>query len=229
MQQVTIIVPVKDEEVGLQYLIENIGSSKIEEEFEIDFIFVIDDRTSDNSRQIATRLSKRIIDQSETYGKGAAIKQAVNQWILNQSYFVIFLDADGSYSFNGVREIISALKTGADVASGSRFIGKNVRPKGMGRIHIFGNRFLSKISSIRNGRQISDLCTGLWGFTGEALKKIEIKSNGFDLEAELAGEVRKRKLLHLEVPIKWSQRKGGISKLRSIRDGLIILARIIRT
>ena len=229
MQQVTIIVPVKDEEVGLQYLIKNLESSKIEEEFEIDFIFVIDDRTSDDSRQIATRMSKRIIDQSETYGKGAAIKQAVNNWILNQSQFVIFLDADGSYSFNGVREIISALQSGADVASGSRFISKKVRPKGMGRIHNFGNRVLSQISSIRNGRHISDLCTGLWGFTGEALKRIEINSNGFDLEAELAGEVRKRKLSHSEVPIKWSQRKGGISKLRSIRDGFIILARIMRT
>jgi dolichol-phosphate mannosyltransferase len=174
-------------------------------------------------------MSKRIIDQSETYGKGAAIKQAVNNWILHQSQFVIFLDADGSYSFNGVREIISALQSGADVASGSRFISKKVRPKGMGRIHNFGNRVLSQISSIRNGRHISDLCTGLWGFTGEALKRIEINSNGFDLEAELAGEVRKRKLSHSEVPIKWSQRKGGISKLRSIRDGFIILARIMRT
>ena len=229
MQKVTIIVPVKDEEIGLHYLIEDFKSSNIGEEFDIDFIFVIDERTSDNSRQIASKLSKRIINQNGIPGKGAAIKQAVNEWEVSQTNIVIFLDADGSYSFNGVRKIISILQEGADVASGSRFIGMKGRPQGMGKVHNFGNRVLSKISSVRNGRKISDLCTGLWGFTGDSLNKIEIKSNGFDLEAEIAGEIRKRNLLHLEVPVNWSQRKGGASKLRSIRDGFIILSRIIRT
>jgi len=96
-------------------------------------------------------------------------------------------------------------------------------------MHNFGNHLLSKISSIRNRRKISDLCTGLWGFTTEAIKSIEIKSNGFDLEAEIAGLARKNKLQHVEVPVDWSQRKGGNSKLRSVRDGAIILLRIIRT
>ena len=78
-------------------------------------------------------------------------------------------------------------------------------------------------------KKITDLCTGIWGFKNEALKKLEIKSNGFDLEAELMGKTRKLGLNHKEIEIKWSPRKGGKSKLRSFKDGFIILLRIIRT
>jgi dolichol-phosphate mannosyltransferase len=229
MQRVTIIVPVKDEENGLRYLLDDLKSSKINDDFEIEFIFVIDERTTDNSKKIASRFSEHIIDQNTTQGKGSAIRQAIGEFRGGSSEFVVFLDADGSYSFASVREIIHSLIQGADVVSGSRFLDSPRRPMGMSRLHNFGNRTLSLISSIRNGHKISDLCTGLWGFTSEVIDKIEIKSNGFDLEAEIAGICRKKGLTHLEIPVDWSQRKGGASKLRSFSDGFVILLRIIRT
>ena len=77
MHKVTIVVPVKDEEVGLQFLVEDFEDSGIQGEYEITFIFVIDERTSDDSRRFAERLSERIIDQKGTHGKGAAIQQAI--------------------------------------------------------------------------------------------------------------------------------------------------------
>ena len=63
----------------------------------------------------------------------------------------------------------------------------------------------------------------------EALLNFQIKSTGFDLEAELAGLVRRHSLVHVEVEVDWNQRKGGTSKLRSLTDGSIILLRIIMT
>ena len=78
MHQVTIVVPVKDEEDGLQYLIQDLDESGIREEYEILFLFVIDERTSDNSREFAARLSEKIVDQQGSHGKGDAIRQAIN-------------------------------------------------------------------------------------------------------------------------------------------------------
>ncbi len=227
MRSLCIIIPVKDEEKGLEYLLKDFQSSKIKQEYKVDFIFVIDERTSDNSREIAKQFSKQIIDQKDTYGKGDAIRKAVSYWKENCDDDVVFLDADGSYSFEGVREIVLALQEGADVVSGSRFLRKKGKPSGMSILHNFGNKSLSFVSSIRNKRRISDLCTGLWGFKSEALKEIQIRSNGFDLEAELASQARKKKLVHREIPVRWSQRKGGVSKLRSLRDGVVIFIRII--
>ena len=228
MKSVTIIVPVKDEEEGLKYLLSDFRSSNLSSDFEINFIFVIDERTSDKSRYIAQEFSHQIIDQKGTHGKGAAMQQAIDYWKNAQSSVVVFLDADGSYSFDGVRKILNSIEGGSDVASGSRFL-DGVNPKGMSRLHHFGNKSLSFISSLRNRRRISDLCTGLWGFTSYSLNELSIKSNGFDIEAEIVGQIRRKGLNHAEVPIEWSQRKGGSSKLRSLRDGLIIFFRILRT
>jgi len=229
MKQVTIIIPVKDEEEGLLFLIDDLRSSELYKDSSIQLLLVIDGRTSDNSRTVARKLAPVIIDQEETHGKGAAIRQAIEEWKNNPTPFVVLLDADGSYSFDAVVDVISELKKGTDAVSGSRFILPEGRPKGMSRLHNAGNKILSFISSIRNRRKISDLCTGLWGFNSKVLLGIEIESHGFDLEAELAGKMRRGGFVHKEIAVKWSQRKGGKSKLRSIRDGFIILIRIIRT
>jgi dolichol-phosphate mannosyltransferase len=229
MEDISIIIPVKDEEVGLNFLLENFKKSSIDASYKVNFIFVIDVRTSDSSKVAASKFSDTIIDQMDTIGKGAAVKQAIEYWKNNSTQKVIFLDADGSYSFDSVIKVLEELERGADVVSGSRFLSNYRRPKGMSRLHNLGNRVLSKISSIRNRRKITDLCTGLWGFSEPALKSLEIKSNGFDLEAEIAGLVRRKRLSHIEVNVAWSQRKGGISKLRSFTDGFIIFARIILT
>ena len=223
------MVPVKDEEDGLQYLIQDLDRSGIREEYDISFLFVIDERTSDNSRDFAARMSEQIVDQRGSHGKGDAIKRAINNLEGSKLDFVVFLDADGSYSFDDVKKVLSTLEEGADVVSGSRFLGPKKATQRMSVMHNFGNHFLSLISSIRNRRKISDLCTGLWGFSDDSISSISIQSKGFDLEAEIAGLVRRKKLKHVEVPIKWSQRKGGTSKLRSIRDGAVILLRILRT
>tara|TARA_B100002051_G_scaffold244418_1_gene251012 strand:+ start:594 stop:1283 length:690 start_codon:yes stop_codon:yes gene_type:complete len=229
VEKVTVIIPVKDEEDGLSFLVKDFQDSDFRKEYEIDFIFVIDGRTSDHSRVFAAQLSGKVIDQRETHGKGAAIRQAVEFWKLNPTPYTVFLDADGSYSFESVSLIVDKLVNGADVTSGSRFLSKKYRPIGMSRLHYFGNIVLSKISSFRNRRKISDLCTGLWGFNFRALNSLNFMSKGFDLEAEIAGLIRRNRLNHEEISVSWSQRKGGSSKLNSIRDGTIILLRILRT
>ena len=229
MEQATVIIPVKDEEDGLKFLLDDYKQSSFEGNSFVEFIFVIDGRTSDNSKSIAREFSQHIVDQEDTHGKGAAIKQAIDVWKSNKTPHVVFLDADGSYSFSAVNSVLRTLGEGAEVVSGSRFLNGRSRPEGMGRLHNFGNRVLSRISSIRNGRRITDLCTGLWGFDAKALDSLDIRSRGFDLEAEIAGKSRKQGLDHREIAVDWSQRKGGTSKLRSFTDGFIILMRILRT
>ena len=227
--EVTIIIPVKDEEVGLEFLLDDYRSSSLKDTHDVTFIFVIDKRTSDSSKKIASEFSENVIDQEETTGKGSAVRQAIDVWRKNPTQMIVFLDADGSYSFDSVSKILQSLEEGADLVSGSRFLSGQGRPEGMSRLHNFGNRVLSTISSIRNRRRISDLCTGLWGFNSQSLMRMDVKSRGFDLEAELAGIARRQGLDHIEVQVDWSQRKGGTSKLRSLTDGFIILLRIIRT
>lgn len=230
MDSVCIIIPVKDEEHGLKYLFEDYQKSNLENKFDISFLFIIDHRTSDSSKEIATSFSKNILDQKLTTGKGSAIRQAISFWKDNiNTNYVILMDADGSYPFEGVEDILEKLKMGVEVVSGSRFLETHNHPSGMKKMHIFGNKILSKISSIRNRRKITDLCTGLWGFSNKSIINLNLNSKGFDLEAEIMGKCRINNLKHEEIGINWSTRKGGTSKLKSFRDGFIILIRVLRT
>ena len=102
MESLSIIIPVKDEEDGLNYLLDDYRKSVLYGDVNISFIFVIDGRTSDQSRNIAYEFSDVIIDQKSTHGKGSAVREAVKLWKDSQSKYVIFMDADGSYSFSDV-------------------------------------------------------------------------------------------------------------------------------
>ena len=129
MEPVTIIVPVKDEEVGLNFLLDDYSRSNLKDLYDIHFIFVIDIRTSDSSRNIASRFSENIIDQEDTTGKGSAMTQAIEKWKSKPTPKIVFLDADGSYSFESVSRVLDSLEEGADVVSGSRFLSGKVDPK----------------------------------------------------------------------------------------------------
>ena len=141
MEPVTVIIPVKDEEDGLSYLLEDYHNSSFNGNSDVEFIFVIDNRTSDESESVAREFSELIIDQNETQGKGAAMKQAVEAWKSNRTPLVVFLDADGSYSFDSVKEVIDALVGGADVVSGSRFMVSKRRPEGIYVASVLNNLF----------------------------------------------------------------------------------------
>ena len=82
MEKVTVIVPVKDEEVGLNFLLDDYNVSSLKEIYDIHFIFVIDVRTSDSSKKIALKFSENIIDQEKTTGKGSAMIQAIDKCCL---------------------------------------------------------------------------------------------------------------------------------------------------
>jgi glycosyltransferase involved in cell wall biosynthesis len=229
MEKVTIIIPVKNEEGGLKILHEDFLKSPIKHRYDIDFIFVIHADTDDLSKTVATSFGGRIIEQTETSGKGAAIKQATQLWKRNPTSKVVFLDADASYSFLSVMKILETLDDETDVVSGSRFMANKENLDGMSKMNFIGNVILSSISSFKNGKKITDLCTGLWGFRGSAMNKINLKSKGFDIESEIFGLCRKNRLRHCEIGVEWKQRATGVSKLRSIRDGFLILTRILRT
>ena len=65
-------------------------------------------------------------------------------------------------------------------------------------------------------RKLTDLCTGLWGFKSHSIAKLDIGASGFDLEAEIVGKIRRARLNHIEIPVNWSARKGGIVNYSTI-------------
>ena len=229
MARVTIIIPVKDEEDGLRLLAREFRQSHLSKSGEASLIIVVDCRSSDKSREVSEQLADFVIDQSESLGKGDAIKAAISKWSKQPTEFLVMMDGDGSYKWSDVEKVVKELEAGAEAVTGTRLRGIFVKVEGMSLLHHVGNHMLALAASIRNRKKIHDLCSGLWGFNENAITRISPTAKGFDLEAELHGRVRYEGINLTQIPIDWRCRVGGISKLRSFVDGLRIFVRIIRT
>jgi len=229
MGTISLIMPARDEEEGLTLLEQEFSKSFLSKRSDFSFMIVVDARSSDKTMEISQNLADIVILQREKWGKGEAVKSAIQKWSENPSDILIMMDADGSYRWDDVEKVIHALESGAKVVTGTRLRGLFSRVEGMSMLHHFGNHGLAFLASIRNRRRIRDLCSGLWGFRAEAIMEIAPSAEGFDLEAEIHGRTRVLRIPVVQIPIQWRRRVGGEAKIRSFADGLRILFRVIRT
>jgi len=186
-------------------------------------ILVVDGHSQDRTRLIATQMGARVLRQPNV-GKGEAVRfglsRAANHWA------VIMLDSDGSYPADEIPRLLAELENGADVVVGSRMLG-SIEPGAMPSMHVVGNRILSSLATLLYGKKISDVCSGMWGFRGEAIRKLNLNANHFEIEAELFAQAAKAGLRLSEVAINY-RRRIGQPKLRSLRAGLSIAMKLVR-
>ncbi|MEE2812515.1 MAG: hypothetical protein VX627_05775, partial [Candidatus Thermoplasmatota archaeon] len=71
-----------------------------------------------------------------------------------------------------------------------------------------------------------DICTGYWAFKREAIKKMQLNSKSFEIEAEMFTSCANEGLRMGEVPISYAARIGE-SKLGSVGDGVKILRKLL--
>ena len=115
----------------------------------------------------------------------------------------------------------------ADMAVGAR------RPEpgagAMSPVRGLGNLLIRAVFRMLIGRPPGDLLSGYRVFSRHFLETVTPRSTGFEIEAELSSEAIARGMRMVEVPVRYHPRIAGTaSKLRAIRDGVRIVATIVR-
>jgi hypothetical protein len=115
----------------------------------------------------------------------------------------------------------------ADVVYGSRFLVGDYA-----RVHLFwhylGNRFLTFVSNVMTGLNLTDMETCYKAFRREVIQRIDIKSRRFTIEPELTAKVARMKLRIFEVPISYAGRNYSEGKKITWRDGIAALWAILK-
>jgi len=218
--EVSIIIPTYNEEESIGKVLQEI--EQIRPFLPPTELIVVDDGSVDETvNEVRKFPSVKYVRHEKNQGKGAALRTGVK--IATGNIFVI-QDADFEYPpFNIPRLLEPILNDRADVVYGSRFIGKH---DGMSFSHHVGNRILSLAARLLYRAPVTDVMTGHKCCTRKVLEAMQLVEDGFMVEVELTAKILKDIWRFSEIPITYSKRTRGFSKIR-LRDGVNSMIKLI--
>jgi dolichol-phosphate mannosyltransferase len=184
-------------------------------------LLIVEDNSPDGTAGIVRNLQKEfpdklhMLERSGKLGLGTAYIAGF-KWALERGYQYIFeMDCDFSHNPDDLERLFEAAKNGADVAIGSRYIsGINVVNWPLGRVLM--SYFASKYVRIITGMKVMDTTAGFKCYRREVLDKIDldkIKMTGYGFQIEMKFMASKSGFNIVEVPIIFTDRKAGTSKM----------------
>ncbi|MEK9135099.1 MAG: glycosyltransferase [Patescibacteria group bacterium] len=211
--EISIILPCLNEEQAIGFCLDKI-KEVIEKNNLNAEIIVVDNGSTDNSRNIIKGKQARLVEEKER-GYGSAYLRGFE---VAGGKYIFMADSDGSYDFNEIPNFIEYLRQGYDFVIGDRFKGK-VEKEAMPWVHKYiGNPALSGVLRIFFNTKIHDVHCGMRAFRKDLLKQLNLKTTGMEFASEMIIKTIKNNLKIKEVPINYYARKGE-SKLKSLTDG----------
>ena len=227
MINISIIVPVYNEEETILEILKKINKQKIKNiKFEI---IVINDGSEDATKKILTNNVKfydKLINRSVSGGKGAAILEGMNS--ANGDYF-LFQDADLEYDPNDYKSLIEPVQSfNADLVIGSRLTGPKITRTSY-FYHKLGNIFITLLFNIFYNTSFTDIYSCYLLINKNKIDLKNIRTKGWEQQAEILSQVVLRSNLHFEVPVNYYGRsyKEG-KKIRPIHIFKVIFTIIYK-
>lgn len=213
-----VIIPTYNEKENIEKIIRKVFS--LQHHFHV---LIIDDGSPDGTAQIVKDLQGEynghlfIEERKGKLGLGTAYIHGF-KWALAHDYDYIFeMDADFSHNPDDLPKLREACQNGADLAIGSRYIrGVNVVNWPMGRVLM--SYFASVYVRFILGIQIQDATAGFKCYTKRVLETInfdKIKFVGYAFQVEMKFTAIKHGFNVVEVPIIFTDRTEGVSKMSS--------------
>ena len=223
--KLSIIIPLYNEKNTINKLLKKIKKvdlGKIKKE-----IIIVDDFSTDGSREILRRLKGDYVRlfQNKNKGKGAALKTGIEK---ATGEFIIFQDADLEYDPQDYKKLLNPiLKNEASIVFGSRFEGKRYiiwgKNKNIHTPHWMGNKGLTLAFNLLYGTKLTDVEPCYKLFTSKVLKSIKVSSDRFEYDIELMCKLVKKGNKIKQLPIKYNPRSFEEGKKINWKDGLVAL------
>lgn len=217
MSDSVIIIPTYNEKENIERMIRTVFN--LQKPFHI---LVVDDNSPDGTAEIVRSLQQQfpeqlfMLERKGKLGLGTAYLAGFN-WALDNAYQYIFeMDADFSHDPNELPNLYEACaEKGADLAIGSRYIsGINVINWPLKRVLM--SYLASKYVRMVTGMNIMDTTAGFKCYRRGVLEKIDlnrIKMKGYGFQIEMKFKTWRLGFKIIEVPIIFTDRKEGASKM----------------
>ena len=161
-----------------------------------DKIIVVDGLSTDNTVELVKKFKKVKLVFENKHGKGKALHKGIKQAIKYKSEYIALIDGDFEKDPLDIPKLVGELeKTKADMVIGSRERKRSSK-------RIFFNKFVNWWVRFVTSYEIHDCLSGFNVIKTDALEKMNLQANNFEIETEIILEAKRNRLKVVECDVK---------------------------
>jgi len=220
---VCVVIPVLNEEEAIGGVIARIPRETVSE------IIVADGGSTDRTVEIASRQGARVLQAGKGYGRACLAGALAAS---DACSIIVTMDGDGSDVPGEIPALIAPILAGAsDFVIGSRVRGVR-EPGSMGWHQLASGWLIGAAIGVQCGFRYTDMCA-FRAIRRDALLSLGMREMTYGWNLEMQMKAARRGLRILEIPMPYSRRAGGRSKVAgsfygSLRAGSRILLTLSR-
>jgi dolichyl-phosphate beta-glucosyltransferase len=225
----SIVVPAYNEEERLPRSLNRLREYYDQQSYSYE-VLIVDDGSRDRTSQIVGEFAAaashfRLIRYDQNRGKGYAVRLGIME---AQGDLILFCDADIATPQEETEKLLQHMKSGADVAIGSRPLKGSTLERHQPLYRELLGRSFNKVVQLLAISGIQDTQCGFKMFTNGSAKAVfrRCKLDGFSFDFEALMVARDLGYRIDEVPIRWSHMEG--SKVVLLRDGPRMLRDLVK-
>ena len=197
-----------------------------------DRIILVDDASSDNTLEVASKLKILGIRHRKNRGYGGNQKTCYTKALEQGADIIVMLHPDYQYDPTIAKDIVQPIVRGeADVVLASRMLGNPLKG-GMPLYKFIANKMLTGIENLVLGTRFSEFHTGYRAYSRSALENVNFEANSenfvFDNEILVQFVIKKMRIKEIPVSTRYSFDSSSVSFRAGIVYGLSILRTIIK-
>jgi glycosyltransferase involved in cell wall biosynthesis len=194
----------------------------------VDEVIVVDDRSSDDTVEVARRLGLHTIQHAQNRGYGDNQKTCYLEALQRGADVVVMVHPDYQYTPKLIPALASCITSGLyDVALGSRILGGKAIAGGMPVYKYVANRFLTAAENLLIGAKLSEYHTGYRAFSRRVLETLPLEENdnGFVFDNQVLVQVTYFgfRIAEVTCPTLYFQDASSIDFRRSVEYGFGVL------
>ena len=225
----SLVIPAYNESSRLRPTLDEILRYAGEEKWDSE-ILVVDDGSHDDTAEIVREYARahpqiQLVQNPGNRGKGYSVR---NGMLHARGDICLFTDADLSSPIAEAEKLFDAIRQGADIAIGSRWLRAELQTERQPLYRQAFGRIFNLLLRLVLGLRFRDTQCGFKAFRREAAQRIfpmqRIERWGFD--PEILFLARRLGLQTVEVPVVWAHSEG--TRLHPFRDGLRMFGDVMR-